>query len=167
MSRGFVKEDDQEEAPMIPPRAELPVGATNYVTSGGFQALLTEKKDLENERKNRQGENETELRREAAVIDGKINLLNERISSARIVKQMDQPHDEIRFGAKVELKNLQNKSLMSFQIVGVDESDVKKGKIAFVAPIARAITGMKIGKIATLKLGTEMRKLEVISIFYP
>ncbi|MGV3636407.1 MAG: transcription elongation factor GreA, partial [Flavobacteriales bacterium] len=26
MSRGFVREDDQEEAPFIPPRAPLPEG---------------------------------------------------------------------------------------------------------------------------------------------
>ena len=28
MSRGFVKEEDQEEAPIIPPRAALPAGVT-------------------------------------------------------------------------------------------------------------------------------------------
>jgi len=27
-----VKEDDQEEIPIVPPRADLPEGATNYVT---------------------------------------------------------------------------------------------------------------------------------------
>lgn len=32
MSRGFVKEDDQEEIPMVPQRAYLPEGVTNFVT---------------------------------------------------------------------------------------------------------------------------------------
>jgi transcription elongation factor GreB len=32
MSRGFVKEDDQEETPIVPPRADLPEGVVNYVT---------------------------------------------------------------------------------------------------------------------------------------
>ena len=31
MSRGFVKEDYQEELPMVPPRPFLPEGATNHV----------------------------------------------------------------------------------------------------------------------------------------
>jgi transcription elongation factor GreB len=44
MSRGFVKEDDQEEAPIIPPRAALPNGVTNYVTPNGLQELKTELK---------------------------------------------------------------------------------------------------------------------------
>ena len=36
MSRGFVKESDQEEFPMIPPRADLPLGMVNYVTEFGY-----------------------------------------------------------------------------------------------------------------------------------
>jgi len=36
MSRGFVREDDQEEAPFIAPRAALPAGAVNYVTPRGM-----------------------------------------------------------------------------------------------------------------------------------
>lgn len=42
MSRGFVKEDDQEEAPIIPPRAALPSGQTNYVTPNGLKELKEE-----------------------------------------------------------------------------------------------------------------------------
>lgn len=151
----------------IPPRAELPLGVTNYVTSAGYQSLLDERKALEKERKNRKGETETEMRRAAAVVDGKINLLNERISSARMVNLNEQPTDEVRFGARVELKNLQDHTVLIFQIVGVDEADVKKQKIAFVAPIVRAITGKKVGEVALLKLGAETRELEIIAVSYP
>ena len=50
MSRGFVKEDDQEEAPFIPPRASLPAGVTNYVTARGMQLLLEERTQLGGDR---------------------------------------------------------------------------------------------------------------------
>jgi transcription elongation factor GreB len=45
MSRGFVKEDDQEETPIVPPRADLPEGVVNYVTQGGMGELLNENKN--------------------------------------------------------------------------------------------------------------------------
>ncbi|MEO8732945.1 MAG: transcription elongation factor GreA, partial [Flavobacteriales bacterium] len=35
MSRGFVREDDQEEPIFIPPRATLPAGMENHVTPRG------------------------------------------------------------------------------------------------------------------------------------
>ena len=167
MSRGFVKEDDQEEAPMIPPRAALPAGTVNYVTPIGHKTLLEERKLLEKTRKNLPDENETERRRAAAEIDGKLQNLNERIASARILNPKEQPSDQIRFGARVELKNLTDKTIMKFQIVGVDEADVKQQKIAFVAPIARAVIGKKVGETAEFKLNNETRILEVISIDYP
>ncbi len=51
MSRGFVKEEDQEEAPFIPPRAALPPGVTNYVTPQGHRQLLEERETLEKQQK--------------------------------------------------------------------------------------------------------------------
>ena len=50
MSRGFVKEDDQEEAPFVPPRAALPDGVANYVTPRGLERLLAERMQLEEAR---------------------------------------------------------------------------------------------------------------------
>ncbi|OEY71212.1 GreA/GreB family elongation factor [Salegentibacter salarius] len=164
MSRGFVKEDDQEEAPIIPPRAALPAGETNYVTPNGLKELKNEEEALIEERANLDKQNDTERRRAQAVIDGKLKLLRERISTARLLKPEDQPADEVRFGALVEL--MQNGNKQEFQIVGVDEANVKKQKIAFVAPIAKAVTGKKVGDKIDFKLGEETRKLEMLKITY-
>lgn len=51
MSRGFVKEGDQEEVPIVIPRANLPDGVTNYVTPNGFEELKQEHKSLIEEQK--------------------------------------------------------------------------------------------------------------------
>ncbi|MCB7480117.1 GreA/GreB family elongation factor [Christiangramia sediminis] len=166
MSRGFVKEEDQEEPVLIPPRAAIPEGATNYVTPNGLAELKQELKDLEYERAHVEAENDTEKRRAQSLIDGKINLLSERLQTARLLDLKDQPDDEIRFGAKVKLRNKTSGQLQEFQIVGVDEADIKKKKIAFVAPIARAITGKKVGEEVDFKLGEEIRKLEILDISY-
>lgn len=149
---------------MIPPRAALPEGTINYVTPLGNQQLLAERTQLEADRKELSHENETERRRAAAVIDGKLNLLHERIASTQILDPQDQPKDEVRFGATVKFK--MNGNSQKFQIVGVDEADVKKQKIAFVSPIAKALTGKKNGEKSAFKLGDEERNLEILSIEY-
>lgn len=166
MSRGFVKEEDQEEAPFIPPRAALPPGVTNYVTPQGMQELLDEKKALEEERSGLELSSETERRRATAVIDGKLALLNDRINSARVLNPKEQPSKEVRFGAHVLLQDKKTKQLQEFTIVGVDEADVKNQKISFVAPIVRAITGKKEGEAAEFSLGNETRQLEIKKITY-
>ncbi|MGA8854779.1 MAG: GreA/GreB family elongation factor [Christiangramia sp.] len=166
MSRGFVKEEDQEEPLIIPPRAAIPEGVTNYVTQNGMEELRKELKELEHERADVQAENETEKRREQSLIDGKINLLKERLNTARLLTPEEQPKDEVRFGAHVKLNNLETGQKQEFQIVGVDEADIKKKKIAFVAPIAKAVTGKKMGDKVDFKLGNEVRKLKILSISY-
>ncbi|MFD1095891.1 GreA/GreB family elongation factor [Salegentibacter chungangensis] len=168
MSRGFVKEEDQEEAPIIPPRAALPEGVTNYVTPNGMKELLAEKEELEKARADLEIENETEKRRVQAVIDGKMQLLAERIASARALDPKDQNQEEVRFGAKItyEVLGPGKKAENFIQIVGVDEADVKKNKIAFVAPLARAFTGKKEGETAEFQIGKELRKFKIKKIEY-
>ncbi|MGM0635699.1 MAG: GreA/GreB family elongation factor [Bacteroidota bacterium] len=165
MSRGFVKEGDQEEPVVIPPRAALPNNELNYVTPTGLAALKTEEKNLESERNQITIENDKERRRAFQLIDGKLNLLRQRIQSAQVIDLKKQPQNEVRFGAKVSLKIDGNPQ--KFQLVGVDEADVKKNKIAFTAPIAKAINGKKETDKIDFKLGSATRKIEILKIEYP
>ncbi len=167
MSRGFVKESDQEELPVIPPRSPLPAGETNYVTPAGLRALEAERDQLEADKNSVPADNEDERRRALTVLDGKLALLQQRIVSARVLPPEDQPQEEVRFGAHVRIKQLgAGGRVQEFQIVGVDEANVKAKKISFTAPIARAITGLYAGEVADFHLGKEVRKLKVLEIRY-
>ena len=93
-------------------------------------------------------------------------LLKERIASARVLKPEDQAQDEVRFGATVKFKNKTAKAVQTITIVGVDEANVSKGKIAFTTPIAKALAGSKKDETVDFKLGNEIRKLEILEISY-
>jgi transcription elongation factor GreB len=164
MSRGFVKEDDQEEIPIVPPRADLPEGVTNYVTQVGMNELLTEKQMLVDEKNNLDSSNEDEKRIALNHINAKLQLLNNRIVTAKIVNISDQAPDEIRFGAVIKLKIEANKNIQTFQIVGVDEADISKGKISFTSPLAKVLINKLIGDKAILKRGQEDLVFEIIDI---
>ncbi len=75
MSRAFVKEGDQEEIPLIPPRASLPPGVTNYVTSIGLEQLLDEQRQLEEEKSTLHLENETEHRIASTVLQAEASAV--------------------------------------------------------------------------------------------
>ena len=166
MSRGFVKEDDQEEIPMVPPRADLPEGITNYVTRIGMDELLEEKERLIAEREQLDYNNEKERRIAFNHINAKLQLLNSRINSAIIVDLGKQPQNVVRFGAMVTLKIGDETKLNRYQIVGVDEADVSKGKISFISPIARLLIDKKVGDKAILKLAKAERVFEIMEINY-
>jgi transcription elongation factor GreB len=164
MSRGFVKEDDQEEVPIVPQRSYLPAGVTNFVTPFGMNQLLNEKQMLVNEKNNLNNANENEKRIELNYINAKLQLLDNRIVEAKIVNLNDQPQNEIRFGATITLKIEASKNTQTFQIVGVDEANISKGKVSFISPIARILINKKIGDKVILKQAGKDVVYEIIDI---
>lgn len=166
MSRGFVKEDDQEEIPLVPPRADLPDGTANYITKNGMDELLAEKQALIDEKGTIEAATEQEKRIATNFINAKIHLLEDRIAIAKIVDLSEQPKNEIRFGATVSLKIGNTSKTQAYQIVGVDEADIAKNKISFISPIAKILIGKKVGEQAILKLAKEDRVFEVMEITY-
>jgi len=166
MSRGFVKEDDQEEVPIVPQRAYLPEGVPNFVTPAGMYQLLAEKKILIDERDNLSSTNENEKRIAVNFINAKLQLLNDRIVEARIIDAKGQPQHEIRFGVSVTLKTEVSGKIQVFQIVGVDEADIAKGKISFISPLAKAMINKKTGDKFTLKRDRDNIIFEIMDIAY-
>jgi transcription elongation factor GreB len=166
MSRGFVKEDDQEEIPRVPQRAYLPEGVINFVTPFGMNQLLVEKQMLVNEKNNLNNANDNEKRIALNYINAKLQLLNNRIVEGKIVNLKEQPQNEIRFGAMITLKIGVSKDIQTFQIVGVDEADISKGKVSFISPIAKALISKKIGDKVILKQAKKDIVFEIIDISY-
>ncbi len=155
MSRGFVKEDDQEEVPIVPQRAYLPAGVTNFVTRPGMDQLLAEKQMLIHEKDNLSSTDENEKRIALNYINAKLQLLDNRIAEAKVVDLKEQPQNEIRFGALITLKTEASGNIQIFQIVGVDEADISKGKISFISPLAKALINKKIGEKVAVKRDRE------------
>jgi transcription elongation factor GreB len=166
MSRGFVKEDDQEEVPIVPQRAYLPEGVTNFVTRTGMDQLLAEKDALIGEKDNLASTDEQEKRIALNYINAKLQLLNHRIAEARVVDPKEQPQDKIMFGATVTLNAPVSGKIQAFQIVGVDEADLAKGKISFISPLAKALINRKAGDKITLKRDREDIVYEIMDIAY-
>jgi transcription elongation factor GreB len=171
MSRAFVKEDDAGEPPIIPPRAALPPGTPNYVTPQGLAQLRAELTALEAERTLTEANREDEANRtrQLTILNSQLSALTSRIATAKVVDPGNQPGDEVRFGATVTLRTRNGGKPgqeRRFTIVGVDEASIAAGKIAFVAPIARAVLGARLGQTITLRLGRTEETVEVVSINY-
>jgi transcription elongation factor GreB len=166
MSRGFVKEGDQEEIPVLTPRAYLPEGAINYVTPNGYDELLAEKQKILSEPENLNDADENQKRIRSNFINAKLKQLNERIFTAQIINPEDQSPDAVWFGATVTLQIDDESEPQKYQIVGVDEADVSSGKVSFISPLAKILTGKEIGDTAVLKLANGNRTFEIIDINY-
>ena len=155
MSRGFIKEGDQEEIPMVPPRAYLPKGMPNYVTHEGLEALKKECEDLENERVAHAGNYIM-----SNFIDAKMKLLIDRINTAVEVDVSKADKETVSFGAYVKYNG------RTVRIVGVDEAAYTKGLLSFISPVAKALVGKKVGDKFEIKVPKGTEVIEVQGIWY-
>ncbi|HIG76217.1 MAG TPA: transcription elongation factor GreAB, partial [Bacteroidetes bacterium] len=103
---------------------------------------------------------ETERKRQLAAVAERLAMLQERLARTQLVDPSRQSGEAVRFGAHVVLTGSDG-SERRFQIVGVDEADAAEGRVAFTSPIARAVTGKKVGDAAELATASGTESLVV------
>ena len=70
------------------------------------------------------------------------------------------------FGATIGLEDMSSSETVTYQIVGDDEADIKKGKISISSPIARALIGKRPGDVAEVKAPGGVREYEILDVKY-
>lgn len=167
MSRAFVKESDGDQpGDELPERPQSP--HPNYVTAGGLKALERQLEKLQKERRELTDAKDPALldREHLKLVERDLRYLQERIDRAQVIDPNTLPHDRVGFGATVETVD-ENDEKRKFVIVGEDEADPKLGKISWVSPLARTLTGAKIGDTVVWKRPAGDLSLEVEAITYP
>lgn len=167
MSKAFTKDDDAGDAPLfVPGRAPLPEGSPNYVTERGLALLRAElARELERWAARKAAGSDAERARVGALHAAQIAEIEARIGSAVLVDTALQPRGEVRFGAKIRVRNEAGNE-RTYRIVGVDEADAANGAVAFVAPLARSLLGKRVGDAALVRTPAGEDELEVLAIDY-
>jgi transcription elongation factor GreA len=100
-------------------------------------------------------------------IEGRIIDLEGKLGSAQVIDPRALNADgRCVFGATVELEDVKTGDVMTYQIVGEDEADIKQGKISIGSPIARALIGKYGGDIAEVQAPGGIREYEIVNVFY-
>ncbi len=151
MSRAFVKEID--DAPE-PPLAERPVSsAPNLVTPRGMRLIESRVGALEAALR-MPGADEAALRRD-------LRYWQLRRATAQIVVPEERPAS-IGIGTTATIRR--GVLMSKVTIVGEDEADPATGRIAWTAPLARALDGAEPGEVVELEAGGRIEEVLVIEV---
>ncbi len=100
-------------------------------------------------------------------IEGRIQEVEGKLSAAQIIDPSAvQADGKVVFGATVELEDEDSGELVTYQIVGEDEADLKHGLINVSSPIARALIGKEEGDVAEFQAPGGTRRFEVVAVNY-
>ena len=100
-------------------------------------------------------------------VEGRILELEGKLGSAQIIDPKTLNADgRCVFGATVILEDVNNGDVVTYQIVGDDEADIRERKISISSPIARALIGKYSGDIAEVQAPLGVREYEVVEVQY-
>ncbi len=106
-------------------------------------------------------------REQQSFMEGRIQELEAKLSNVQIIDVSKlQNQGKVIFGSKVSLLNIQSNEEITYQIVGVDEADIKLNKISYSSPIGKAITGKQVDDIVTVETPGGLVEYEIISVNY-
>jgi transcription elongation GreA/GreB family factor len=152
MSRAFVKETDGEEPGDLPERRISP--HPNLVTTRGLRLIEESLARLESEHAAARSAGDRAAMARAAR---DLRYWRARRDSARLAPPPEP--GTIGFGARVTFVDPQGHR-RTYRLVGEDEADPADGRISWVAPLARALTGRRVGDVAAGPRGD----LEIVEI---
>ena len=97
-------------------------------------------------------------------VEGRIKELNHKIAVAQVIDPTTIESDKIVFGAKVALFDIDTEKEVTYQIVGVDEADIKVGKISISSPVGRALVGHQVDEEVNINVPSGVKIYEVTAI---
>lgn len=99
-------------------------------------------------------------------IEGRIRELETKLATSEVIDISGLSGDRVMFGATVALVDLESDQEVTYQIVGVDEADLKRGRISVRSPMARALIGKRPGDDVTLVAPGGTREFEIQEVSF-
>ncbi|HAG52852.1 MAG TPA: transcription elongation factor GreA [Alphaproteobacteria bacterium] len=101
-----------------------------------------------------------------SFIEGRIQELEAKISTASVVDPTKINEEKVVFGATVRVVDVDTEEEKSYAIVGQDEADIDKNLISVSSPIARALIGKVEGDEASFTTPGGKRTFEIEEVKY-
>ncbi|MCZ6728536.1 MAG: transcription elongation factor GreA [SAR324 cluster bacterium] len=101
-----------------------------------------------------------------SFIEGRIQEINAKFPKFQAVDPAQQTTESVVFGATVTLENVESGDVLTYQIVGPDEADIKQNRISVQSPIARALIGRSVGDVVAVTIPRGQIEVEITDVAY-
>lgn len=103
-------------------------------------------------------------REKQSFIEGRILELEDKTSRAEVFDPTKMNGDTVTFAATVTVADCETDEEKVYQIVGDLESDISKGLISLLSPLARGLIGKSEGDVFELNTPGGTKEYEVVSV---
>ena len=101
-----------------------------------------------------------------SLIEGKIADLESTIALAEIIDVSKLTGNEIKFGATVKIEDDDSGEMVTYQIVGEYESDIKNNKLSVSSPLARGLINKSTNDVVEINSPKGQKSYTIKSVKY-
>ena len=105
-------------------------------------------------------------RERQSFVEGRIQDLEDKVGRAEIIDVSKLSGTSVMFGATITLVDEETDEKVTYQIVGDEESDIKKGFLSVSSPLARALIGKAKGESAEVNTPKGPKSYEIVSVAF-
>ena len=102
-----------------------------------------------------------------SFIEGRISEIESKLSNSEVIDiNKLSISNKVVFGSTVTLLNLDNEQIITYKIVGEDESDIENGLLSYKSPLSKAMIGKSTDDLVELKTPEINQDFQVTDITY-
>ena len=102
-----------------------------------------------------------------SFIEGRISEVESKLSNSEIIDVTKMSiSNKVVFGSTVTMLNLETDEIITYKIVGEDESDIENGLLSYKSPLSRAMIGKTEDDLVELKTPEMNQNFQVTDISY-
>ena len=105
-------------------------------------------------------------KRKLREIDRRIRYITKQLATIQVVRKKPTDRNRIYFSAFVKLRNLENEKIMTFRLVGIDETNPEKRWINFESPLSKSLLGKSAPDIIELITANTITRYEILDVWY-
>ena len=154
---------------------------TTYITSQGAANLKKELEFLWSEERPKIVDNVHEAakngdrsengdyiygKRKLREIDRRIRYITKQLATIQVVRKKPTDRNRIYFSAFVKLRNMENEKIMTFRLVGIDETNPEKRWINFESPLSKSLLGKSASDIIEVTTANTVTHYEILEVWY-
>ena len=103
-------------------------------------------------------------REKQGMVVARMTDIEDQLARAEVIDPAQLGGDRVKFGAIVELEDVDSGKTVTYSIVGRAETDVGAGKISVTSPVAKALIGKEPGDEVRVKTPGGLRTYEVVDV---
>ena len=100
------------------------------------------------------------------MIEARIRDYEAKLGLAQVIDPSELSGDKVMFGAHVTVEDVDTDEVLTYQLVGTEETDLKLGRISIESPIGRALLGREVDDEVNFNVPRGRRTVVVTEVEY-